>query len=139
MKFRRRQFLYLAAGAAVLPAISRNAWAQAYPSRPITMVVPFGAGGPGDTIGRILAEGMRAKFGQVVIVENVVGASGTIGTGRVARAAPDGYTFVLGNWATHVLNGPMFALPYDLRSDFEPLALVSRDPLMIVATRKNAE
>ena len=83
------------------------------------MIVPFGAGGPADTIGRIVAEGMRGSLGQPVVVENVVGASGTIGVGRVAGAPADGYTLVLGNWATHVLNGPMFALKYDLMRDFE--------------------
>src|SRR5262245_43371442 len=97
--------------------------AQPYPSRPITMVVPFGAGGPADTIGRILAAGMRGSLGQPVVVENAVGASGTIGVGRVAGAAADGYTFVLGNWATHVLNGAMFALRYDLIRDFDPIGL----------------
>jgi tripartite-type tricarboxylate transporter receptor subunit TctC len=112
------------------------AWAQPYPSRAITLVVPFGAGGPADTIGRIVADGMREPLGQPVIVENVVGASGTIGVGRVAAAPADGYTSVLGNWATHVLNGAMFPLRYDLRADFEPVALVSNDPLLIVA-RKN--
>src|SRR5438552_3960996 len=135
MKLPRRRFLHLAAGAAALPAVSRFAWAQAYPTRPITMVVPYGAGGSGDTIGRIVAEGMRGSLGQPVIVENVVGASGTIGVGRVARASPDGYTFVLGNWATHVLNGPMFALQYDLIKEFEPISLVSSDPLIIVAKK----
>jgi tripartite-type tricarboxylate transporter receptor subunit TctC len=109
--------------------------AQSYPSRPITLVIPFGAGGPADAIGRIVAEGMREPFGQPVIVENVAGASGTIGVGRVAAASADGYTSVLGNWATHVLNGAMFALRYDLRADFEPVALVSNDPLMIVARK----
>src|SRR6266851_3930136 len=107
--------------------------AQIYPSRAITMVVPFGAGGPADTIGRIVAEGMRGPLGQPVIIENVVGASGTIGVGRVAGAAADGYTTVLGNWATHVLNGAMFALRYDLIRDFDPVGLVSSDPLLIVA------
>jgi tripartite-type tricarboxylate transporter receptor subunit TctC len=111
------------------------AWAQSYPSRAITLVVPFGAGGPADTIGRIVAEGMREPLGQPVIVENVAGASGTIGVGRVAVAPPDGYTSVLGNWATHVLNGTMFALRYDLLADFEPVALVSNDPLLIVARK----
>ena len=109
--------------------------AQSYPSRPIALVVPFGAGGPADAIGRIVAEGMRESLGQPVIVENVAGASGTIGVGRVAAAPADGYTAVLGNWATHVLNGAMFALRYDLRVDFEPVALVSSDPLMIVARK----
>jgi quinol monooxygenase YgiN len=112
------------------------AWAQPYPSRAITLVVPFGAGGPADTIGRIVADGMREPLGQPIIVENVVGASGTIGVGRVAAAPADGYTSVLGNWATHVLNGAMFSLRYDLRADFESVALVSNDPLLIVA-RKN--
>jgi tripartite-type tricarboxylate transporter receptor subunit TctC len=111
------------------------AWAQPFPSRVITLVVPFGAGGPADTIGRILAEGMREPLGQPIIVENVVGASGTIGVGRVAGASADGYTSVLGNWATHVLNGAMFALHYDLLEDFEPVALVSSDPLLIVARK----
>ena len=77
-----------------------NASAQLYPSRPVTMIVPFGAGGPADTIGRIVAEGMRGSLGQPVVVENVVGASGTIGVGRVAGAPADGYTLVLGNWVT---------------------------------------
>jgi tripartite-type tricarboxylate transporter receptor subunit TctC len=118
-------------------AIGSNAIAsaQSYPSRPITLVVPFGAGGPADAIGRIVAEGMREPLGQAVVVENVAGASGTIGVGRVAAATADGYTAVLGNWATHVLNGAMFALRYDLRVDFEPVALVSSDPLMIVARK----
>jgi tripartite-type tricarboxylate transporter receptor subunit TctC len=118
-------------------AIGANAIAsaQSYPSRPITLVVPFGAGGPADAIGRIVAEGMREPLGQAVVVENVAGASGTIGVGRVAAATADGYTAVLGNWATHVLNGAMFALRYDLRVDFEPVALVSSDPLMIVARK----
>jgi len=110
-------------------------WAQPFPSRAITLLVPFGAGGPADTIGRILAEGMRGPLGQPIVVENVVGASGTIGVGRVAGAPADGYTSVLGNWATHVLNGAMFVLRYDLLADFEPVALVSSDPLLIVARK----
>src|SRR5712671_4625702 len=120
---------------AVTFAHAAPTWGQTYPARPVTMVVAFGADGPGDLIGRILAEHMRGTLGQPVIIENVVGASGTIGVGRVARAAPDGYTLTLGNWATHVLNGPMFALPYDLLTDFTPVALVSNDPLMIVARK----
>jgi len=135
MKLSRRRFLRLAAGAAVLPFAPHVACAQSYPARPVTMVVAFGAGGPSDVIARVLAEGMRSSLGQPVVVENVAGASGTIGVGRVARAAPDGYTLVLGNWATHVLNGPMFALQYDLVKDFEPVALVSSDPLMIVGKK----
>ena len=112
-----------------------TAWAQAYPSRVITLAVPFGVGGPADTIGRIVAEGMREPLGQPVIVENVAGASGTIGVGRVAAAPADGYISVLGNWATHVLNDAMFPLRYDLLADFEPVALISSDPLLIVARK----
>ncbi len=82
--------------------------AQPYPSRPVVMVVPFGAGGPIDTVARILGEGMRASLGQQVVIENVTGASGTIGVGRVVRAAPDGYTVSIGNWPTHVVNGAIF-------------------------------
>ena len=99
------------------------------------MLVPYGAGGATDTTGRIVAEGMRGPLGQPVIIENVVGASGTIGVGRVARTVPDGYTFVLGGFATHVLNGPMFALHYDLIRDFEAVSLISSEPLMIVARK----
>jgi len=135
MTLPRRQFLGLATVAMALPAMSRNAVAQTYPSRPVTMVVAFGPGGPSDVIARILADAMRGSLGQPVVVENITGASGTIGVGRVARAAPDGYTLVLGNWATHVLNGPMFSLQYDLVKDFEPVALVSSDPLMIVGKK----
>ncbi len=99
------------------------------------MIVPFGAGGPADTIGRIVAEGMRVPLGQAVIIENAPGASGTVGTGRVVGAQPDGHTVVLGNWATHVLNGALFALRYDLVRDFAPVGLVSSDPLLIVARK----
>jgi tripartite-type tricarboxylate transporter receptor subunit TctC len=109
--------------------------AQTYPTRPVTMVVPFPAGGSSDPIGRALAEGMRAPLGQTVVVENVSGASGNLGVGRVARAAPDGYTLSLGSWPTHVLNGAIFTLPYDPLIDFEPVALVSAQPLFIIARK----
>src|SRR5262245_56150823 len=124
MKFlHRRQFLHLAAGAAELPAFSRIARAQAYPTRPITLVLPFAAGGGADVILRIITERMRTFLGQTIIIENVGGASGTIGTGRVFRAAPDGYTLGAGNWGTHVANGAIYTLPYNVLSDFEPVAL----------------
>jgi tripartite-type tricarboxylate transporter receptor subunit TctC len=120
--------------AIVVAAICVNsASAQPYPSRPITMVVPLAAGGPLDTIARILAEPMRLSLGQPVIVENVTGAAGTIGTGRVARAAPDGYTFGMGFLGTLVLNGAIYALPYDLVKDLDPIALLSSNPHVIVA------
>jgi tripartite-type tricarboxylate transporter receptor subunit TctC len=109
--------------------------AQVYPSRPITMVVPFAAGGPTDVIGRTLAERMRASLGQTVIIENVTGAAGSIAVGRVARAVPDGYTLSIGNWGTHVLNGALYTLPYDLLKDFEPVAVLSSNPLIIVAKK----
>jgi tripartite-type tricarboxylate transporter receptor subunit TctC len=135
MKLPRRRFLHLAAGAAAVPAASRVACAQTYPSRPITMIVPFPPGGLADAIGRILAEGMRTSLGQSVIIENVGGATGSIGTGRVARATPDGYTIVLGIWNTHVANGAMYALPYDVVSDFAPVALLADAPLLLAAKK----
>jgi len=109
------------------------ATAQVYPSRPITMVVPFPAGGSSDTIGRVMAEALRGPLGQTVVIENVGGASGNIAVGRVARAASDGYTLVLGSWPTHVLNSAIFTLPYDPLTDFEPVSLVATQPLLIVA------
>ena len=87
--------------------------AQPYPSRPVTFIVPYGAGGPVDTLARILSEPMRTSLGQPVIVENVTGASGTIGVARAVRAAPDGYTVSIGNWPSHVVNGAIYTLPYD--------------------------
>jgi tripartite-type tricarboxylate transporter receptor subunit TctC len=110
MKLPRRRFLHLAAGAAALPALSPMARAQTYPSRPITVVVPFPAGGSTDAVGRIVAERMRVSLGQAVVIENVGGAGGSIGVGRVARATPDGYTLDIGQWDTHVANGATFAL-----------------------------
>jgi len=120
---------------AVVLAVSgvNQASAQVYPSRPITMVVPLAAGGPLDTIARILAEPMRISLGQPVIVENVTGAAGTIGTGRVARATPDGYTFGMGFLGTLVLNGAIYSLPYDVVKDLDPIALISSNPHLIVA------
>ena len=109
--------------------------AQSYPSRPITMIVPLAAGGSIDTIGRIVAEKMQASLGQPVMIENVTGASGSIGVGRVARAAPDGYTLAIGYLGTHVFNGAIYALSYDLLNDFEPVALLVSNPLLIVAKK----
>jgi len=106
--------------------------AQVYPSRPVTIVVPLAAGGPLDTLARILGEPMRVALGQPVIVENVTGAAGTVGTGRVARAAPDGYTIAMGFLGTHVLNGAIYPLAYDVVKDFDPIALISSNPHVIV-------
>jgi tripartite-type tricarboxylate transporter receptor subunit TctC len=100
------------------------------------MVVPFPASGPTDVVGRILAERMRGTLGQSVIVENSASAGGTIGVGRVARAAPDGYTLCLGLWSTHVVNGAIYKLQYDLMKDFEPVALISRELGMVITAKK---
>jgi tripartite-type tricarboxylate transporter receptor subunit TctC len=135
MKLPRRQFLQLVTGAAALPAASRLAWAQAYPTRPITIVVPYAVGGQTDVIARLLAEGMRQSLGRPVIVENVTGAGGTIAVGRVARAAPDGYTLSLGNNGSHVITGATYAIHYDLLNDFEPIALLSTGPSVLVARK----
>ena len=127
--------MHLAAGAAALPAVSRIASAEAHPTRPITIIVRFAAGGPSDVLGRILAERMRVSLGQPVIIDNVVGAAGSIGVGRVARAAPDGYTLVVANWSTHVANGALYTLPYDVVKDFEPVALATTNTFVIVARK----
>ena len=110
MKLPRRRFLHLAAGAAALPAVSRVASAQAYPSRPITMIVPIAAGSSSDVVGRLVAERMGRALGQSIIAENVPGADGSIGVGRVARARPDGYTIEFGSLAANVLNGAFYSL-----------------------------
>jgi tripartite-type tricarboxylate transporter receptor subunit TctC len=107
--------------------------AQSYPSRPITMIVGFPAGGATNTLARILAEYMKPSLGQPIIVENVAGASGSIGTTRAARAAPDGYTLSFGNWASHVGSGAMYPLSFDLLSDLEPVAFLANSPLWVVA------
>jgi len=135
MKLHRRSLLRLAAAAVALPAVSQALWAQAYPARPITMIVPASAGGPTDAIGRIMAERMRVSLGQTVVIENVSGAGGSIGVGRVARAAPDGYTIGIGHWTHYVLNGAIYSLPYDLLKDFEPVAMIATGPLVIVAKK----
>jgi tripartite-type tricarboxylate transporter receptor subunit TctC len=126
--------LLLAAVCAV--ALASSAAAQPYPARPITMIVPASAGGPTDNIGRVLAQRMSVPLGQNVVIENVSGASGTIGTQRVVRAAPDGYTIGLGGWNHYVVNGAIYTLNYDLLNDFEPVALLVNGPLLIV-TRKS--
>jgi tripartite-type tricarboxylate transporter receptor subunit TctC len=110
------------------PAIS-----EVYPSHPITMVLPFSAGGPTDTLARIIAARMQVSLGQPVIIENVSGAAGTIGVGRVARAAPDGYTISVGPMNSHVLTGAIYKLPFDLLKDLEPVALLANNPSVVVS------
>jgi tripartite-type tricarboxylate transporter receptor subunit TctC len=121
--------LALAVAAAITPGA-----AQPYPTRPITIVVPFPPGGAFDTTGRILADRMRASLGQPVIIENVGGAAGNIGVARVARAAPDGYTLSYGIWSTHVVNPAIYALNFDPVKDFEPIALLATSPQVIVSS-----
>jgi tripartite-type tricarboxylate transporter receptor subunit TctC len=124
-------------GAAALSAVSRAAVAQSYPSRPITMLVPVPAGGPTDTIARVLAERMRASLGQVIVIENASGAAGgSISVGRAARAAADGYTVIIGHWQTHVANGAVYPLQYDVLNDFEPISLIADGPQLVIS--KNA-
>jgi tripartite-type tricarboxylate transporter receptor subunit TctC len=135
MKLVRRKFLRLAAGAAALPALSRIARAQTYPARPITLVAPFPPGGPVDTIARILGEHMQRSLGQPCLVEDFAGAAGSVGVGRVARAAPDGYTLIVGQWSTHVANAAIYKLPYDTLADFQPIALLSSNPGLIVGRK----
>jgi tripartite-type tricarboxylate transporter receptor subunit TctC len=130
-----RRMLLISVAVSAVVGFAESAIAQTYPSRPVTMVVPFPAGGPTDTIGRIMAEGMRVSLGQSVIIENAAGASGSTGTGRVARAPGDGYTISLGLWTTHVVNGAVFPLTYDVLNDFEPVALIVNTPLLIVARK----
>jgi tripartite-type tricarboxylate transporter receptor subunit TctC len=135
MKLLRRDFLRLAAGAASVPAISRIARAQAYPARPITMIVPLAAGGSLDAIGRLLAERMRGPLAQPVIIENVTGAAGGIGTARVARARPDGYTIDFGFLGPNVLNGALYSLQYDVLNDLVPISPLFTSPVVLFARK----
>jgi tripartite-type tricarboxylate transporter receptor subunit TctC len=133
MKLSRRQILRMAMIAAASPMVSRTAQAQSYPTRPITMVVPYPAGGATDTLARILAARMEASLGQSVIIENIGGAGGSIGVGRVARSEPDGSMLCIGNIQTHVFNAATQSLQYDVVRDFAPVALIADTPLSIVA------
>ena len=125
----------VAAVAAVLFGSIPAASGQTFPSRTLALIVPFSAGGPTDTIGRIVAQRMGAALGQTVVVENITGAGGTIGGGRVARAAPDGYTLGIGHLGTHVIAGAAYELQYDVYKDFEPLAMIAVNPQLIIAKK----
>jgi len=122
-----------AAAVAVAAPLGDTVRAETYPSRPITLVVPLAAGGPLDTTARIIAEPMRLTLGQPVIVENITGAGGSIAMGRLARAAPDGLTLGIGYLGTHVLNGAIYPLSYDVVKDFEPIAMLSNSPHVVVS------
>jgi len=111
-----------------------SAAAQAYPARPVTLVVPFAAGGPVDAVARILSVPMGKALGQTVLVDYTVGAAGTLGVGRVARAAPDGYTLSIGHWSTHVINAAIYPLQYDVLRDLEPVGMICANPLLVVAS-----
>ena len=116
-------------------ALAGTASAQSYPTRPITFIVPYGAGGPVDVLARLLAEPMRQALGQSIVIENVTGANGTIGVGRAVRAAPDGYTVSIGNWPSHITNGAIYNLSYDIQRDLEPVARLSANHYVIVARK----
>jgi tripartite-type tricarboxylate transporter receptor subunit TctC len=115
--------------------LSRIATAQAYPSRPITMIVPFAAGGPADAIARVLAEQIRGSLGQPIIIENVSGGDGSIGSVRAARARPDGYTIELGTISTHMLNGALYSFLYDVLNDFVPISPLTMAPAFLFARK----
>jgi tripartite-type tricarboxylate transporter receptor subunit TctC len=128
------KLLCAAVCAAVLQGVAA-ASAQPYPSKPITIVVPFAAGGPADTLARMLGERMKSSLGQPIVVENVAGAAGSIGVGRVVRAAPDGHTIGIGHLGTHVFNGALYSLQYDLVKDLEPIALLPSNTSIIVTKK----
>ena len=123
--------LSIALAFAVFAAVS-GAAAQTYPARPVTVIVPFAAGGVTDIVARIVSERMKTALGQSVIIENVSGAGGTIGVTRLFRAAPDGYTLVVGQWTSHVGAGAMYPVTFDYLNDFEPVSMLSVAPLWIV-------
>jgi tripartite-type tricarboxylate transporter receptor subunit TctC len=126
----------LLAVVAMLTAAVTGAPAQTFPSKPITLIVPFAAGGPTDSMARAISERMRVALGQPVVIENVTGAAGTIGVTRAVRSPPDGYTISMGHLGTHVINGAIYPLPYDLINDLEPLILLGANPMLV--TSKNA-
>ncbi|WP_456754673.1 MULTISPECIES: tripartite tricarboxylate transporter substrate binding protein BugD [unclassified Bradyrhizobium] len=124
------------AALAALLTITSPAHAETWPAHPITIVVPFAAGGPSDAMARILGEHMKQSLGEVLLIENVTGAGGSIGVGRAVRSAPDGYTVSFGHLGTHVANGAIYKLGYDLVTDLEPVVLLPSNPMIIVS--KNA-
>ena len=124
----------LASAAFVLAIVaSKTSTAEDYPTRPITMVVPFAAGGPTDTVARLIAGPMGRSLGVNVVVEDVTGAAGSVGVGRVAHSSPDGYTLSIGHWSTHVVNGAIYKLSYDLVKDFSPISVLPNNPMLIVS------
>jgi tripartite-type tricarboxylate transporter receptor subunit TctC len=131
MRLARRKFLHLASGVVAAGSYPGSAFALDYPTRPITMVVPFAAGGATDVLARVLADAMGKSLGQTIIVENVTGAAGTIGVARAARAMGDGYTLSIGTLTSHVLTGGLYKLDFDVLTDLTPIAEVAYEPLLI--------
>src|SRR5437667_3659338 len=130
-----RQWLALLIAAFIGMGSSNICKAQGYPVRPISMIVPFPAGGATDTVARFLSEKIRAILGQPVIIENVGGAAGTLGVSRAVRSAADGYTLSIGTSTTHMLTGGLYALPFDLLKDLEPVIEIGSEPLLIVGKK----
>jgi tripartite-type tricarboxylate transporter receptor subunit TctC len=121
------------AALAFLGLLTAGAVAQTFPAKPITVVVPFSAGGPTDTLARVLAERMRTALGQPVLVDNTTGAGGSIGVGKVVRAPADGYMLSIGHWGTHVVNGVYYTLPYNLQTDLDPVAMITTNPQLVIS------
>ena len=132
MKLSRRRVLHLAAGAAVLPALSRIVWAQVYPSRPVRFLVPFPAGGPSDVLARLYGQKLSQRWKQPVVVENRVGATGTIGTEAVVRAPPDGYTLLFTADLPITMAPALLKLRYDPQRDLAPVAALAKNDLLVV-------
>jgi tripartite-type tricarboxylate transporter receptor subunit TctC len=131
MKLPRRQFLHLAAGAAALPATSRIAWAQAYPTRPVRIIVGFAAGGPADTVARLIGQWLPERLGQPIVVDNRSGANGNIGTEAVVKAPPDGYTLLMA-LAVNAINAAVYDnLSFNFIRDIAPVASIAREPFAI--------
>jgi len=136
MRLFRRQFLHLAAGVAALPAMSRVASAQAYPTRPVTLIVPFAPGGTTDVVGRIVGEYLSRTLGQQFVIENVAGAGGTTGSTRTMRASPDGYTIQVGQMGTHAAAVAFYPnLAYRPDADFEPIGMIAGLPIVLTARK----
>ena len=136
MRLPRRKFLHLAAGAAAVPAITRLAWARSYPTRPVTIIVPFAPGGGADVSARVVGEHMSRTLGQRFVIENFPGAGGTTGSIRAMRATPDGYTIDIGHIGTHAIAVSLYPqLAYKPDVDFAPIGLVVENPILITARK----
>jgi tripartite-type tricarboxylate transporter receptor subunit TctC len=132
---RLHRHIVAAACLAALTAAISPAWADSYPSRPVTVIVPFAAGGPTDVLTRIITDKMKAPLGQPIVVEDAGGAGGSIGVGRVAHAAPDGYTLSIGNNGSNLLTGALYSLNFDVIKDFAPVALMTSNPQIVVSRK----